>query len=38
MVEIGQTVKTGENVEIVNIHHAFGHIVEKQSGMAKKAK
>jgi hypothetical protein len=32
MVEIGEAVETGENVEIANIHAVFWHIVENRAG------
>jgi hypothetical protein len=32
MVEIGEAVETGENVEIANIHAVSWHIVENRAG------
>lgn len=32
MVEIGETVETGENVEITSIHAVFVYVVEKMAG------
>lgn len=35
MVEIGETVETGENVEIANLHAIFAYIIENRAGWQK---